>query len=53
MATVTDFFPSQYLRCADLNGAEVVATIDHVKTDVSKTTAASRASLWSTSERKH
>ena len=34
MAKVTDFFPSQYLRCADLNGAEVVATIDHVKTDV-------------------
>jgi hypothetical protein len=33
MPKASDFFPSQYLRCADLNGTEVIATIEYVKTD--------------------
>jgi hypothetical protein len=34
MATVDDFFPGKYLRCADLKGEEAVAVIDHVTDDV-------------------
>ena len=33
MATANDFFPSNYLRCADLKGRERIVTIDHVVTE--------------------
>lgn len=29
--TVNDFFPSNFLRAADLDGAELTVTIDHVE----------------------
>jgi hypothetical protein len=32
MGTVADFFPSNYLNCADLKGAERIVTIDRVDT---------------------
>ena len=31
MPTASDFFPSNYLRCADLGGKERVVTIDRVE----------------------
>ena len=34
MPKAADFFPSNYLRCADLGGKERVVTIDRVTTDV-------------------
>jgi hypothetical protein len=34
MATVNDFFPSNYLRAADLKGRQRIVTIDRVATDV-------------------
>jgi hypothetical protein len=34
MPKATDFFPSNYLRCADLGGKERVVTIDRVTSDV-------------------
>jgi|SRR6516165_2158629 hypothetical protein len=34
MATISDFFPSNYLKCADLAGKERVVTIAFVKEDV-------------------
>jgi hypothetical protein len=33
MPTASDFFPSNYLRCADLKGKERTATIDHVTSE--------------------
>ena len=31
MATVNDYFPSNYVRAADLNGRDLVVTIDHIE----------------------
>jgi hypothetical protein len=33
MPTASDFFPSNYLRCADLKGKERIATIAYVTTE--------------------
>jgi hypothetical protein len=33
MATAEDFFPSNYLKAADLGGKEITATIDRVESD--------------------
>jgi hypothetical protein len=34
VATVNDFYPSNYVRCADLGGKERVVTIAFVKEDI-------------------
>lgn len=34
MPKAVDFFPSQYLRCADLAGNELIVTIDRVETGI-------------------
>ena len=33
MPTANDFFPSNYLRCADLGGKERVVVIDHIESE--------------------
>ncbi len=33
MSNVNDMFPSNYLKASDLNGSEVVVTIDHVTSE--------------------
>jgi hypothetical protein len=34
MATVEDFFPSRFLKAADLGGKEITVTIDRVESDM-------------------
>jgi hypothetical protein len=34
MVKITDFFPSQYLRCSDLGGKERSVTIDRVEAEI-------------------
>jgi hypothetical protein len=34
VATVEDFFPSRFLKAADLGGKEITVTIDRVESDV-------------------